>query len=93
MIDADEIEAVAANARITVTDEQVAALQDDLAAILDSFQSLDEIDTQDVEPAFHPVEHDAQTRDDVPEDCLTQEEATANTENVEDGYFKGPKAV
>lgn len=93
MIDRDEIDTVAANARLILSDEEADALQDDLAAILDSFDGLDNIDTEDVEPAFHPVKTEERTRDDTVEECLTPDEAFQNTENIEDGYFKGPRST
>lgn len=93
MVDRDEIEAVAANARLNLADDEVATLQDDLEDILDAFASLDEIDTDGVEPAFHPIDVETDARPDDPGDCLSQDEALRNTENTEDGYFKGPRAV
>lgn len=93
MVNTDEIRSVAANARLDLSDEKVEALKDDLEAILDSFESLDDIDTEGVEPAFHPVELDEGTRPDEAKECLSQDEALQNAENTEAGYFKGPRSV
>lgn len=93
MVDADELEHVAENARLNLSDEEKQVFAEDLEDILDAFESLDDIDTEDVDPAFHPVEFEDGTRPDEPEECLTQDEALSNTENKEDGYFKGPRAV
>lgn len=93
MVSEDEIRRAAENARLDLTDEEVSALAEDLEDILDAFETLDEIDTDGVEPAFHPIDIDADTREDVEDECLSQEEALANAENTEDGYFKGPRSV
>lgn len=93
MVDTEEIRHVAENARLNLSDDELADLGDDLDDILAAFESLDDINTEDVEPAFHPVEFADGTRPDTPDDCLTQEGALSNTENKEDGYFKGPRAV
>lgn len=93
MVSKDEIRAVAANARLNLTDEDVTALAQDLENILESFESLDDIDTEGVEPSFHPIESAAEPRDDECGECLSQDEALSNTENTDDGYFEGPKAV
>ncbi len=93
MVDRDEIEQVAENARLNLSDDEIEELQDDLDDILGAFESLDEIDTEGVEPAFHPVEFADGTRPDEPGDSLSQDAALSNTENKEDGQFKGPRAV
>jgi aspartyl-tRNA(Asn)/glutamyl-tRNA(Gln) amidotransferase subunit C len=93
MVDTEDIEQAATNARLDLSDEEKQELADDLADILEAFESLDEIDTDGVDPAFHPVEFADGTRPDEAGDCLTQEEALSNTENTEDGYVKGPRAT
>jgi len=93
MVSDEEIEAVADNARLDLTDDEVAALRDDLKEILDSFAALDDIDTEGVEPALHPIDHGDRSREDEQGECLSQAAALSNSENTEDGYFKGPRAV
>lgn len=93
MVRREEVEAVAEHARLDLDEDEIDDLQDDFSDILESFESLDEIDTEGVEPAFHPVEHGDATREDESEDCLSQDDALSNTENTEDGYFKGPRAT
>ncbi len=93
MVEREEIERVAENARLNLSGDEINELQEDLVDILDAFESLDEIDTEGVEPAFHPVKFEDGTRPDEPGTCLSQEEALENTENTEDGQFKGPRAV
>ncbi len=93
MIDREEVEQVAASARLELTEDETDALRDDLADILESFESLDDIDTEDVDPAFHPVDLDTEPRDDTTDDCLSRDEALQNTDNTEDGYFRGPQAT
>lgn len=93
MVSREEIEAVADNARLDLDDDEVEALQDDLDDILDSFASLDEIDTGGVEPSRHPIDGEGGTREDESGECLPRDEALANTDNDEDGYFVGPRSV
>ncbi|MFB6265948.1 MAG: Asp-tRNA(Asn)/Glu-tRNA(Gln) amidotransferase subunit GatC [Candidatus Nanohaloarchaea archaeon] len=93
MVSREEIEEVADNARLDLSDEEIEEFKDDLEDILDAFSTLDEIDTGDVEPSLHPIEIDREARKDEPEKPLSQEEALRNTENRENGYFKGPRSV
>lgn len=90
MVSEEEVERVAENARIDLDQEEVGEFTEDFEEILDMFSALDGVDTSDVEPAFHPVDVEPETRDDEVEECLSREEAFANTENVEDNRFKGP---
>lgn len=92
MVDAEDVKKVAENARIKVEDEEAEEFADDFEDILEMFETLDEIDTSDVEPAFHPVETESRSREDQKEDTLNRKEVFQNTENNEDGYFKGPSA-
>lgn len=92
MVNAEDVKKVAENARIKVEDEEAEDFADDFEDILEMFETLDEIDTSNVEPAFHPVETESKSREDQKEDTLDKEEIFQNTENNEDGYFKGPSA-
>lgn len=92
MVDADKVEEVAENARINISEEEASEFADDFDEVLEMFQKLEEIDTDDVEPAFHPVDVEPETRTDEKEETLEREEIFRNTGNDEDGYFKGPSA-
>lgn len=93
MVSEETLEEVAENARLNLTEEEKEKFRQDMKDILDAFESIDEIDCEGVEPAFHPIELEERSRDDEKEDCFGQEEALSNTENKEDGYFKGPRAT
>lgn len=93
MVEEETLEQVATNARLDLSEDEKEQFQQDLKDILDAFESLDEIDTDGVDPAFHPIDLGDGQREDRPEDCLDQEEALGNTDNKEDGYFKGPRAT
>lgn len=90
MVDVEEVKSVAENARIKVTDEEAKEFTEDFQEILGMFETLDQVDTEGVEPSFHPVETESKTREDQKEETLGREEVFQNTENEEDGYFKGP---
>lgn len=90
MVKVEKVEQVAENARITLEEDEAEQFAEEFEDILEIFNKLDEIDTEDVEPAFHPIDTDSKTREDVEEETLDKEEVFQNTENKEDGYFKGP---
>lgn len=85
-VDADEVEHVAALARVDLDDDEVAEFADQFGDILAHFEALDEVPEVEAEPDLVNV-----MRPDKVEDSLSQEEALANTDESEDGRFKGPK--
>jgi len=92
MVDVEEVKQVAENARINIEDEEAENFQEDFQEILEMFETLDDVDTEDVEPSFHPVETESKKRDDTEEETLEKEQVFQNTENQEDRHFKGPSA-
>lgn len=92
MVDVDEVKRVAENSRIEIDEEEAEEFAEEFENILEMFDKLDEIDTEDVDPAFHPIEVETETREDKVEETLDREEVFKNTDNEEDGFFKGPSA-
>nr|EGQ39892.1 MAG: glutamyl-tRNA and/or aspartyl-tRNA amidotransferase, C subunit [Candidatus Nanosalinarum sp. J07AB56] len=88
----EKVRKVSDNARIDLTDDEVEDLSEDLDTVLEKFSVLQDVDVEDVDPAFHPVEMEEETREDRKSSTLTQEEALSNADNTEQGYFKGPSA-
>jgi len=93
MIDKKTVEHVAKLARIDLTENEIEKFAKDISGILDAFSSLDEVDTQNIKPSFHPIEMKNVMREDKEEESLTQKEALTNAEQKEDEFFKGPRAV
>lgn len=92
MVEVEEVKEVAENARINLEEGEAEKFAEEFENILSTFQKLEEVDTGDVEPAFHPTGTDPETRNDETEETLEKDEVFQNTENEEDGYFKGPSA-
>jgi len=92
MVNVEQVKDVAENARINIEDDEAEGFAEEFEDILEIFDKLDEIDTEEVEPAFHPIDVEPETRPDEPGETLDKEEVFQNTDNEEDGYFKGPSA-
>lgn len=90
MVDVEEVKDVAENARIELEEDEAEQFAEEFDNILNMFQKLEEIDTEEVEPAFHPTETEPETREDEKEETLDREEVFRNTGNDEDGFFRGP---
>jgi len=92
VVDVERVEDVAENARIKIGRDEAEEFADQFEDILGMFDKLDKIDTKDVEPAFHPVNVEPELRSDEREETLERKKVFQNTENNEEGYFKGPSA-
>jgi aspartyl-tRNA(Asn)/glutamyl-tRNA(Gln) amidotransferase subunit C len=90
MVSTQKVKDVAENARINLEEDEAKRFAKEFESILEVFDKLDQIDTDDVEPAFHPIDTGSEARKDIKEESLDKKEVFQNTENEEDGYFKGP---
>ena len=84
---------VARNARLNLTEEEKVQFLKDFKDILDAFASLDEMDSDNASLAYQPLIPANDLREDIPNRCLSQEEALENTSQKKDGYFKSPKVM
>ena len=83
-----EVEAIANLARLALTDEEKAQLQDQLSAILDYVEALQELDTDDIPPTASALPLDNIMRPDITEPSLPVEKALANAPDQAEGQFK-----
>jgi aspartyl-tRNA(Asn)/glutamyl-tRNA(Gln) amidotransferase subunit C len=81
---------VAALAQLGLTEEEVARFEGQLSAILESVGKIAELDLEGVDPTSHPLDIVNVFGEDVPEPCLTLEDALANAPDTEDGSFGVP---
>lgn len=87
----ETVEHVAKLARLKLTASETKKFQKDLTEILAAFKTLDE--APNAEPSFQPMPMENVMREDIAENCLTNQEALRNTKHKERGFFKGPKAT
>jgi aspartyl-tRNA(Asn)/glutamyl-tRNA(Gln) amidotransferase subunit C len=84
----EEVLHVARLARVGVTDEDVTKFQNQLSQILDHFDVLRRIDTEDVPPTTHTLPLSNVMAQDDPRDSLSQEEVLKNAPLDQDGYLR-----
>lgn len=90
-IDKKLLEHVSNIARLELTEEEKEKFIKQLEDILKAFKKIDEVDTKNVKPSFHPIELKNVMRDD--EAKPWKWEPLANTKHKEKKYFKGPKII
>ena len=90
-VDEDTVRRVAKVARLKLTEEELQSFTNQLRSVLDAFRKMDEVDTKDVEPSFHPQQLANDWREDEAKQWHWQ--PLANTKHKEGKNFKGPKIV
>jgi aspartyl-tRNA(Asn)/glutamyl-tRNA(Gln) amidotransferase subunit C len=89
----EEVAHLADLARIDLSDAELDHLAPQLAVILDSIKSIDEVAAEDIPPTSHPMPLTNVFRDDVVRPGLTAEEALAGAPEVEQQRFAVPRIL
>lgn len=88
-----EVDHVAMLARLKLTEEEKERFGEQLGAILNYMEVLDQLDTRDVEPLAHVLPLSNVFREDRARHQVAREEILANAPLEENGQFKVPKII
>ncbi|MEW5843918.1 MAG: Asp-tRNA(Asn)/Glu-tRNA(Gln) amidotransferase subunit GatC [Bacteroidota bacterium] len=89
----ENVEYIAALARLKFNDVELENYTHQLNDILKYVEKLNELNTDDVEPLSHPVENTNVFREDKLKPSISTEEALKNAPNRTDEFFKVPKVI
>ncbi|AEQ51616.1 Asp-tRNA(Asn)/Glu-tRNA(Gln) amidotransferase subunit GatC [Pelagibacterium halotolerans] len=92
-VDADTVRRIGRLARIRITEDEVAAYEGELNAILGFVEQLDEVDVEGVEPMTSVTPMTLRRRDDAVTDGGYADRIVANAPISEDNFFMVPKVV
>ena len=92
-VDADTVRRIGRLARIRITEEEVAAFEGELNAILGFVEQLNAVDVEGIEPMTSVTPMQLRRRDDVVSDGGYAEKIVANAPISEDNFFMVPKVV
>ena len=84
----EDVQHIATLCRIGMTEEDLEAMPEQLSHILELFQVLQELDTEDVPPTGHSVSIETVMRTDVPQTSLPREDVLANAPQREGDLFR-----
>ncbi len=84
----EAVQHVAHLARLGLTEEEVELFGSQLSAILDYFQTLQELDTDAIPPTAQVIEVTNVFRDDVPRPSISLEDVLLNAPFREEGYIR-----
>lgn len=88
-----DVSYIAKLAKLELTEEETTAFTRDLGQVLSYVDQLEQWDTTDVEPMYHPLPTFDALRADIPGESLSNEAALSNAPAQEDGQFRVPKVV
>jgi aspartyl-tRNA(Asn)/glutamyl-tRNA(Gln) amidotransferase subunit C len=88
-----EVQHVAKLSRLALSNVEIEKAKEDLCAIFDHINRLNEVDTTGVDPLDHPTELQNSSRDDFVTAALTQKQVLENAPVVKDVYFDVPKVL
>lgn len=90
---AADAQAIAALARLAITEECAAHLAEQMGKILDYMDTLNQVDTTNVEPLYSPVEQVSVLRDDCARATSSREAMLANAPATDGEYFLVPPVI
>lgn len=88
MLTPDDVRRVAQLTRIAMTDAEAETLRDQLARVLDHFESLRRVDTDGVEPTGHVTETTSVMRDDETRPSLPRDAVLKNAPDVDEPFIR-----
>jgi aspartyl-tRNA(Asn)/glutamyl-tRNA(Gln) amidotransferase subunit C len=87
------IEHLSRLARLSLSDEEKALYESQLNGILEYMETLNGLDTKDIEPTSHVVALSNVERDDAPRPSLGREEALMNAPDRTEKFYRVPKII
>ncbi len=85
-----DIEKVANVARIKLNDQEKKRFEKDLKSILEAFEIISKVNTENINPSYLPIEVKNKMRKDIPEKSKGRE-LLKLTNLTEEDYFVGPR--
>ena len=89
----EQVEHVAKLARLAISEEEKVLFGRQLSSILTYVETLNRVDTSNVEPTSHVIPMQNVLRDDEVKPSLPRDAALANAPDVDAGCFRVPKII
>ncbi|MFQ3229936.1 Asp-tRNA(Asn)/Glu-tRNA(Gln) amidotransferase subunit GatC [Reinekea sp.] len=92
-IDSSKVESVAILARLKVNEHELPDYVNSLSSILDLVDTMQAVDTSNVEPLANPLDASQRLRADVVTESNQRDALQANAPKAEQGLFLVPKVI
>ncbi len=87
MLTKDQVKHVAKLANLPLTEDEIEKYSKQLSKILDYIESLNKVNTENVEPTFNTTGLENIMSEDKVSNSLTQEESLSNASKKDKGFF------
>ena len=88
-----DVEHIANLARIELTEEEKRCFTEQFNTILEYFEIINDLDTEEVPPTSHVIDVTNAFREDQVSPSLNLEDVLKNASKKERGFFKAPKII
>ena len=92
-IDEAQVKKVAKLSRLELTEAEVEEFTEQLSAILDYVEKMNQLDTGNIEPLAHCLPINNVFREDCAKESLGTEKVLANAPDRDESFFKVPKIL
>ena len=92
-VEIETVEKIATLSKLEFNETEKGAILNQMNQIVDFFDKMNEIDTENVEPLIHVNEEVNVLRKDVAVETISQEDALKNAPQRDSDYFKMPKVL
>ena len=89
----EDVQRVATLSRLKLSPEELQAMTTQLGRVLGYVQILNELDTEETQPAAHAVDISNVFRSDVVRESLPREAALANAPKTDGHFFQVPQVI
>jgi aspartyl-tRNA(Asn)/glutamyl-tRNA(Gln) amidotransferase subunit C len=89
----EDIKYIADLARLQFTEEESEQMAAEMSKILDYVETLEEVDTSNVEPLEHVIDLEYRFRKDEAKEPLDHEKALKNAPDADSDYFRVPRVI
>lgn len=93
MVTKEKIKEMAAIAMLSFDNDELELMAKKLSVSIDIYESINEVDTKDIEPTYQVNDYLNPIREDIVMESLPQKEVIKNTVEEQFGYFKILKVV
>ena len=88
-----KINEIANLAKLEFNDNEKIKIKNDLKKIVNFFDKLSEVNTENVEPLIYMSDFKNKLREDLVKQEISKEDALKNAPDKDSDYFKGPKFI
>lgn len=88
-----DVKYIAKLSKLSFGDDEIVRFADELSNILKYIDKLNELDTTDVPPTSHVLDICNVTREDIPEQKISREDALKNAPEEGYNHFKVPRII